>query len=48
MKNLDKKQYTKPEAEIQVFFSEEDIAAVIPVEENALSMAFYGEEISLL
>ena len=43
-----KKQYTKPEAEMIIFFTEEDIAA-LPLSENIdeLSQPFYGEEIVL-
>ena len=45
MKMTNKKQYTKPEAEMLVFFTAEDIAE-LPLSENVgLSQPFYGEEV---
>ena len=46
---MEKKKYTKPDAEMLIFFSEDDITQLGPLELTleALSQAFYGEEISL-
>ena len=47
---MEKKKYVKPDADMLIFFSEDDITELKPLELglNALSQAFYGEEISLL